>query len=152
MSSESAQEVRKDKYQVELRVVNGGIERIHRAKRYEEQSALSGRSQESLDLSRAESMVALDKHKPWQASTILVPAKLLSSAPRLLAGDPEQLLLTSADLCSHRVPIFAWDFRGSQVQSGHPSEGQDSGYGGLDWGARSLLMPDGARTGVLGHC
>ena len=81
--------MRKDKYQVELRVVNGGIERIHRAKRYEEQSALSGRSQESLDLSRAESMVALDKHKPWQASTILAPAKLQSSAPRLLAGDPE---------------------------------------------------------------
>ena len=26
------------------------------------------------------------------------------------------------------------------------------GYGGMDWGARSLLMPDGARTGVLGHC
>ena len=150
MSSESTQEVRTDKYQVELRVVNGGIERIHTAKRYEEQNALSGRSQESLDLSRAESMVAIDKHKPRQASTILVPAKLQSSAPRLLAGDPEM----SADLCSLRVTIFifAWDFRGSQVQSGHPSEGQDSGYGGMDWGARSLLMPDGARTGVLGHC
>ena len=118
--------MRKDKYQVELRVVNGGIERIHRAKRYEEQSALSGRSQESLDLSRAESMVALDKHKHRQASTILVPAKLHSSAPRLLAGDPE----LSADLCSHRVTIFAVH------RVVFPQEGQGTG----------------AWTGVLGHC
>ena len=100
--------MRKDKYQVELRVVNGGIERIRRAKRYEEQSALSGRSQESLDLSRAESMVALDKHKHRQASTILVPAKLHSSAPRLLAGDPE----LSAPL--QAVPSYCRRVRGKR--------------------------------------
>ena len=132
--------MRKDKYQVELRVVNGGIERIHRAKRYEEQSALSGRSQESLDLSRAESMVALDKHKPRQASTILVPAKLQSSAPRLLAGGPE----LSAPLLTYYVTLL--------IESRFSRLTERPGYGGMDWGARSLLMPDGARTGVLGHC
>ena len=71
-------------------------------------------------------MVALDKHKPWQASTILAPAKLQSSAPRLLAGDPE----LSADLCSHRVTIFAVH------RVVFPQEGQGTG----------------AWTGVLGHC
>ena len=118
--------MRKDKYQVELRVVNGGIERIHRAKRYEEQSALSGRSQESLDLSRAESMVALDKHKPRQASTIVC-----TSPPRRRP----RTVSTSA-----------------HIESRFSRLTERPGYGGMDWGARSLLMPDGARTGVLGHC
>lgn len=129
--------MRKDKYQVELRVVNGGIERIHRAKRYEEQSALSGRSQESLDLSRAESMVALDKHKHRQASTILVPAKLHSSAPRLLAGDPE---LSAPLLCTHRVKIFAVNREARVRGHGLGCKVIADARRSKDWGTGSLLI------------
>ena len=132
--------MRKDKYQVELRVVNGGIERIHRAKRYEEQSALSGRSQESLDLSRAESMVALDKHKHRQACSILVPAKLHSSAPRLLAGDPE-LSAASAHIESRFSRLTEHVNRAARVRGhGLGCKVIADARRSKDWGTGSLLI------------
>ena len=141
--------MRKDKYQVELRVVNGGIERIHRAKRYEEQSALSGRSQESLDLSRAESMVALDKHKHRQASTILVPAKLHSSAPRLLAGDPDDDVYTGDPELSAASAHIESRFSRLTEHVNRAARVRGHGLGckviadarrSKDWGAGSLLI------------